>query len=368
MTGQLFYNSSIKTMTTDIISSYMGYNLSEGIFQCASTGYLSINGVCRDDPSLKFNDLFAALPACKISGTTTLPFYDDGKKECDVYFASFPNPTDNTTVNITYVFDGSRPVRFRSAGTGKSLPGFPPMHFDTTIDFHTFEPDSPLVEPNTKVPAVCLEPAPRCRADPAGVIQNITMYAAHPKNFTGQLWDQDVGDFDGDTTFVCLYAATPGPSSLDPDYNAVSKVVIELDTRYGAYSLCNNYPGVCFGSETFAVGREAALGVGSNGSQCDTSTKEIQDLGAWFSLPKSGMCAPGRSVSPSPVTPGPPGCSWRVVEVVKTVRLSCVVNDRGMKDACLTDKLKAPWSASKEVFAGVFASEDPAKGGCPAWN
>ena len=91
-------------------------------------------------------------------------------------------------------------------------------------------------------------------------------------------------------------------------------------------------------------------------------------MGAWFSLPKGGMCKAGTPVTPSPGTPGPPGCSWRIVDVVKTVKLSCVVADRGMKGACLADKLSPPWAAAKKVFRGVFASEDPAKGGCPAWK
>ena len=77
----------------------------------------------------------------------------------------------------------------------------------------------------------------------AGLVQNLTVFVAHPKNHTGELYNQDVGDFGGDATFVCMYAATPGPASLDPDYDAVSKVVVEVDTRYGAYSLCNSYPG-----------------------------------------------------------------------------------------------------------------------------
>jgi hypothetical protein len=111
------------------------------------------------------------------------------------------------------------------------LPGTPPSEYRSEVDFITFEPNSPDILKRVSVPERCTQPAPLCKPAAEGAVLNLTLFVAHPKNHTGELYNQDVGDIDGDTTFVCLYAATTGPSALDPDYNAVSQVVIEVDTR-----------------------------------------------------------------------------------------------------------------------------------------
>jgi hypothetical protein len=89
-------------------------------------------------------------------------------------------------------------------------------------------------------------------------------------------------------------------------------VQVELDTHWGAYSLCNGYPGVCLGSELRAVGREASYGVKEQGGQCLNN----DDIGSWFSLPGGGECKDAADVVGV-------DCSWRVKRRTKTVSMKC---------------------------------------------
>lgn len=103
---------------------------------------------------------------------------------------------------------------------------------------------------------------------------------------------------------------------------------MELDTRWGAYSLCNGYPGECLGFETYAVGREASFGVKPNGGQCDDN----HAIGNWYSFPKDGMCT-----SPSDVVGK--DCSWRVKQRVRTVEIRCALRPRD-------NTTIGPWASS----------------------
>ena len=52
--------------------------------------------------------------------------------------------------------------------------------------------------------------------------------------------NQDTADWLGDTLFTCL-DVTSGHTESD-QYSTISLFEVEVDTRWGAYSLCNGYP------------------------------------------------------------------------------------------------------------------------------
>lgn len=41
-------------------------------------------------------------------------------------------------------------------------------------------------------------------------------------------------------------------------YGVVSLFQVKVDTRWGEYQPCNDYPGICIGRNDVVVGREAA--------------------------------------------------------------------------------------------------------------
>ena len=79
-------------------------------------------------------------------------------------------------------------------------------------------------------------------------------------------------------------------------------------------------------------------------------------VGEWFSLPEGGKCAAG-------TRPDGKACTWGARRV-KTIDAQCMLK-HGYVAACGKDG-RAPFAAAKTIFLDAFASDDPAKGGCPA--
>ena len=140
-----------------------------------------------------------------------------------------------------------------------------------------------------------------------------------------------------------------------PDYQWITQWSLDLVPRWGQYQNCNNYGAAnnCLGNEHFWVGHEAALGLGApDGGQC----VDNKLVGEWFSLPLGGKCAAGAS-------PDGKACTWSEKRI-KTIDAQCMLK-HGYIPACKTDG-RAPFAAAKKIFLAAFASDDPAKGGCPA--
>jgi hypothetical protein len=152
---------------------------------------------------------------------------------------------------------------------------------------------------------------------------------------------------------------TDTPASAVPPHAAACRTRV----RRGQYQQCNGYPGLCFGLEDYAVGRQIPYGTAEVplSGQCTPNG----DSGSWLSHTAGGKCADGVHVAPGV-------CSWRPVERVKTIDLSCLQKD--MEGACRADITAAHgvpipfqrwiWNESLPIFLKAF--EDVAAGGCPA--
>lgn len=214
-----------------------------------------------------------------------------------------------------------------------------------------FDPDGfvPGLAPEhkfTKGP-YCDKPEPPC---PNGAVQTIDAVLFHPRG-KYNLAGQDVGDLLGDTFFLC--ATGSSASSGGKQYSVVSRWTLRVWSGFGEYSLCNGYPPVCMGEETFLVGREAATGWKDRCGQCADNSK---DVGSWFSLSAAGECLDEQE-------PDGKSCSWKAVEKVKTVDVKCPAFAH-MFETCEAES-SLPLTASAKVLTQIFASDEPANGGCP---
>lgn len=321
------------------------------------SAYYIEGGICRQFPGFSSRNLsvnsFAAYANAEPSGEAHLPWY--GPQMLATY--SFGSHGDHT--NGTYFVDESgshaRIVRVELV-SHISLPGAKPHLVNLRRDFQSFD-TSPLAPDTFKLPRACLSSPTRCHPErsAAEAALNVTMYLAHPLNETGKIANQDTGDLLGDTAFLCFYTA-PGGHVMD-DYNAVSGFTVEVDSRWGAYSPCNGYPGQCLGLENRAVGREISSVEPTCKPLSGQCSDNSHDFGSWFSLPAGGECAPGQNISAGQ-------CTWKILRRHKTIDLGCLVK-HGFQNACQVDR-GPPYAKSKAVFVAAFQSADPAAGGCPA--
>eukprot|EP00316_Scyphosphaera_apsteinii_P016398 CAMPEP_0119319650 /NCGR_PEP_ID=MMETSP1333-20130426/49981_1 /TAXON_ID=418940 /ORGANISM="Scyphosphaera apsteinii, Strain RCC1455" /LENGTH=396 /DNA_ID=CAMNT_0007326117 /DNA_START=101 /DNA_END=1291 /DNA_ORIENTATION=- len=206
----------------------------------------------------------------------------------------------------------------------------------------------------------CFEKVPTCQD---GKVTGMDVYLAHPHQYR-YLDDEDTGDARGDVVFLCPDLLNPGSSAFNL-YDAVSQWRVEVDSHWGQYQQCNGYPGLCFGLEDFAVGRQVPYGsiTVPRSGQCTPNSES----GSWLSHTAGGKCAQGNR-------PAPGVCSWRPIERVKTISLACLASK--MTGACRSDIMAAGgvpfplthwiFNTSLPVFLKAFASEKVALGGCPA--
>jgi hypothetical protein len=277
--------------------------------------------------------------------------------ECDTwYFSTRGLPGVAVETNLTLYSKANTPVRF-IVSTNSSAGGLPGMNnshngITTTVeDFLTFVPGPQADWP---VPASCREPGVTCEKK-SDFIETIEMVVAQPKYSISKydITNQDTADWLGDTIFTCEDVLS-GHTESD-QYSVISLFEVEIDTRYGEYSLCNGYPGQCLGKELKAVGREATMGLRPNGGQC--SADDNVDIGNWYSLPTLGKCT-----NPSDVIGV--DCHWRVKKRVKTVQIDCVFKEQGMADACKEAK-SLPFTKPLNVLKTALTVDDHSKGGCP---
>jgi len=134
-----------------------------------------------------------------------------------------------------------------------------------------------------------------------------------------------------------------------------------MNTTFGQYEVCNFAQ--CFGGAEDRIGKEASTGVGYKGNQCQPNL----DLGNWYSLPPydASLC-PGYGNGPIGINGSIWfGCGWSVVEKVKTINGSCLIEVHDfIKVGCLAD-FSFPFSAATKIWQAAFASDDPTQGGCP---
>lgn len=194
-------------------------------------------------------------------------------------------------------------------------------------------------------------PVPPCAVDK---VSRLDVYRVFGPPEPLLLQDRNAGDVLGDASFVCTQASGASYRS-----KLITHWSVNVSESFGQYALCN-YDGkdnVCSGppSQLQHVGRRSSqmAGAGPYLGQCS----ENEDVGSQYSFPTAAMCPPG-------VAPGS-GCAWGGAKPVRTVQASCIMEDRGLLDACLRDMGHAPFQEAARVWEAAFASDQPALGGCP---
>jgi len=200
---------------------------------------------------------------------------------------------------------------------------------------------------------------------------NLTVYHINPYHLGVLPINMDTGDAWGDIFFdlrskvlplECDGTSSNGMDCSNPEVTAddlvLTKLVLEVDNRFGDYGRCNvcvngsdhhgtnnctdgEYVCTCGGGHHGggpkpcgkAVGYENVTAKHTNRTAtspggCSSRSKEWQcwtsnvvhklsgDGGAWYSTPTEGYCGDGSA-------PAPEGCTWRVVEVAKIVNKTC---------------------------------------------
>lgn len=227
---------------------------------------------------------------------------------------------------------------------------------------HTMPPPGPPIPP----------PDPLCpRARP----RNQTFFFFHPPSCKSPSglplkWaNHDYGDALGEALFYC----TDGYSVVHYNDTHMSKMLVEVDPTFGGYQSCTDTePGQCDPyakvppksisiGDGFHVGRRRAVYYGECGGYPSADTAQCSEnaqTGNWFSFPERGECATGTAV-------GTGGCTWRVVQLLKTVEASCL-ESLGINASCADAQPVAGGGCSYTGTAKVVAKafEEEAKGGC----
>jgi len=199
----------------------------------------------------------------------------------------------------------------------------------------------------------CIEDYP-ARSCPSDRVAPLDLYRIHSLGEPVDIRDRNAADALGDIAFMCEEgAAAKFGRSL------VTHWRLWANTSWDQYSYCFylNGQNVCLGSRS-RIGRESSWGLGAGHRQGQCS--ENQDVGSWYSIPGRGECSPGESG-------GSNGCTWSAATALRTVKASCILQDRGLLVACAAERKQGarPWARSAAIFEAALASEDVARGGCP---
>mmetsp|Transcript_57218 Transcript_57218/g.185979 ORF Transcript_57218/g.185979 Transcript_57218/m.185979 type:complete len:335 (+) Transcript_57218:107-1111(+) len=171
-----------------------------------------------------------------------------------------------------------------------------------------------------------------------------------------ELANRDTGDVMGDLSFVCTQGSGAAYKS-----KVISQWSVEVSSAFGQYAFCNfnGTANVCTGRETqlTSVGRRSGQfsGKGPLLGQCSVN----DDTGSQYSFPGTAQCPPG--VSPGAAT----NCAWGNAVPVRTLAAICVMQERGLLDACKRGIGHAPFEEAIGIWKKAFASADASLGGCP---
>jgi len=302
----------------ELNTHFFSYSLSDDLYSFKTSGFLSINGICRPS-SRVYSNFFAwiAVPTVKFAGKEQV-----GGVTCNLWQLSNANglivqacATDDSVLRLD-VYQGTK----------------------STLFFGQFVPTKDQI----KVPQACHEPGKVCSS---GSVEIVDMYRLHNIHDTN-LANRNFASLPGDMAYFCL--ALLDNSFLAGNDSLVSHFQINTNTTWGRYALCNH--NVCDGGVPNTVGHEAAMGLARHGDgQCAVNA----GVGEWYSLSEGGQCQAGQS-------PSSGACVWQLKQRVKSVATSCLVQ-QGVRKACAVDAQQGgfPFKRATRVVANAFAGTCP---------
>ncbi|KAH8044664.1 methyltransferase [Aureococcus anophagefferens] len=148
--------------------------------------------------------------------------------------------------------------------------------------------------------------------------ENLTLYHVNPLHEGVIPSDMDTSDLNGDIFFDLKSAVTPVECASGRGWSGdcengevadgdlvISKLVVEVDSRFGEYGMCNICTFGRYGDCTWDKYVEEPWGCWSGNVWKKTG-------GEWYSTFKGARCGDGDGA-----------CTWRVAEVVKVVNKTC---------------------------------------------
>jgi len=319
--------------------------LPSGLLSSNTTIGLGAAGVCEPDPPSgeSFHDMFSW-----IGGATPAGRGEVSGEPCDIFRTSDPGRHSGSNYSVCVGTEGL-PLEFNRSRHFGGFSG------ETRLRFSRFRLGSPGDDAFRRSEA-CEEHFPRPPCADRGV-STIDVYRVYESAEPLALEDRNAGDTLGDLAFICIRGAVAGEAD-----NLVAHWKVNVSHAFGQYARCN-FNGTrnsCIGpkAQLTSVGRRGGVGFGGMGDVAGQCSPNL-DVGSQFSFPTEARCPPG-------VTPGASsGCAWGDAVHVRTVRAACLLNERGLMAACAREVGHAPFSEAARIWAAAFASDDPARGGCP---
>jgi hypothetical protein len=336
MTG--CYTETIFRPDDEMCIDQLAKNLTAAGYNVNMTVGKGADAVCKAVPSPYYDILFMfLLPQAVHEGDKTV----DGTP-CEVWTASFNIPSYSMNLSTCIAADGVPREHNITSNMAYKAASAQHFRFSNVI---IGPPDESIFAPTD----ACEKryPMPPCAN---GSVETLDVYRVRSPKEPNVLDNRNVGDALGDMAFFC------GVGGMD-ETQVVTHWSVQTNSSWGQYAYCLYTGGknICFGNTGEHVGRESAEGLGKGAVQGQCSENDV--VGSWFSFPANGSCAEGARI-------GDQGCTW-AGKPCRTVSASCILNDRGLKEACAKERSHAPMTKSAAIFKAALESSDPAQGGCP---
>jgi len=354
--GHLYYDQlgeryRLNVVTDMTVFEPNGTMYRDQLFQNISgtTGNFTVggeDGVCLPYGQ-QYVDLFGWMSVAKKIGERII-----AGERCEVWSAMLVEPMFIQKVkanNTACIAADGVPRDFLKAFTSEKFSGY--AHYEMS-EVVVGDPGAEAFRPSR----ACAANYPAAPCGGADRVSELSVYRVWAPPEPLELDNRNTGDAMGDLSFLC----TQGSGEA---YRSKLITYWKVDARedWGQYAMCNfnGRTNVCLGETSMLmhVGRRASQlqSEAPAAGQCSSNVKQ----GSQYSFPRQAKCLGG--ATPSLAN----DCAWADPRPVRTIRASCLLEDRGLLKACQGELGHAPFAESLRIWEAAFASRDPTTGGCP---
>jgi len=321
-------------------------NISGQVTEFVVTGgntNIVVNNACVQTGGVEFQAFMLTwLDNATYAGTTTLSNYEEAAVWSFVADDCSPDigPIPATSCNFTFYASvpDSLPLAVDLAYVYKG------QAVSYSLDVLDYESGpSALPAGIFDLPSGCLPYNNTC---PAAKPREMTLYRNEDLDYGTELVNVDAADPRGEAFWLCSSFTYNTTAPYLVQYN------VTVNATWGSYAYCNG--GFCDAIQKEVVGRKSPTPIGTNVGQCLAPSN--MTYGAWYSFIDTALCKDNTA----PI--GDDGCAYTDYKVVKIIEASCLL-DRGMDKVCDYADL----SPAAKIMVLAMESDDPDKGGCPAY-